>query len=356
MSRIRSDQNRFRQIVRGRVREELRKHLGQQEMFGRQGKNIVSIPIPHLELPHFAHDPGGGQSVGQGDGDGEGNKAGNEAGQHVLEAEFSVEELAQMLGEALELPRIEPKGQDDLDTQSGRYTGISNVGPESLRHYKRSYRNALRRLIATGAYDPRKPSIVLERGDRRYRTWKARRQPTANAVILYVMDVSGSMGADQKELVRIASFWLDAWISSHYEGVRSVYIVHDAAAKEVDRETFFRIRESGGTVISSAYELAIRILAERFPVQDWNLYLFHFSDGENYSRQDTERCMQLLDKRLLPNVNLFGYGQVESYGTSGDFYEAIERHYPKEDKVVMSHIPDRDAIVKCIKTFLEKGR
>jgi len=138
--------------------------------------------------------------------------------------------------------------------------------------------------------------------------------------------------------------------------VRSVYIVHDAAAKEVDRDTFFRIRESGGTVISAAYELAVRIIGERFPVQDWNLYMFHFSDGENYSRQDTEKCMQLLDKRMLPGLNLFGYGQVESYGTSGDFYEAVERHFKEEDKVALSHIPDRDAIVECIKSFLGKGR
>jgi uncharacterized sporulation protein YeaH/YhbH (DUF444 family) len=356
MSRIQSDVNRFRQIVRGRVREELRKHLGQQELFGRKGKNVVSIPIPHLELPHFVHDPGGGQGVGQGDGDGEGQKAGKDPGQHILEAEFSVEELAEMLGDALELPRIEPRGRDELDTASGRYTGISNVGPESLRHFKRSYRHALKRMIATGAYNPGKPAIVLERADRRYRAWRPKSQPRADAVIVYVMDVSGSMGADQKELVRIASFWLDAWISSHYKGVRSVYVVHDAAAKEVDRDTFFRIRESGGTVISSAYEMVVRIIAERFPVESWNLYLFHFSDGENYSRQDTEKCMQLLDKRLLPNLNLFGYGQVESYGTSGDFFEAVERHFNADDRVTLSHIPDRDAIAGCIKTFLGKGR
>ena len=356
MSRIQSDLNRFRQIVRGRVREELRKHLGQQELFGRKGGNVVSIPIPHLELPHFVHDPGGGRGVGQGDGDGDGRRAGNQAGAHLLEAEFTIEELAQMLGEALELPRIRPRGRDETDSEAGRYTGISTVGPESLRHFKRSYRHALRRMISTGAYDPRDPSIVLERADKRYRVRRPKHQPTANAVIVYVMDVSGSMGADQKELVRITSFWLDAWISSHYHGVRNVYIVHDAAAKEVDRETFFRVRESGGTVISSAYEMCVRILGERFPVEDWNLYLFHFTDGENYSRQDTEKCMQLLDKRLLPGLNLFGYGQVESYGTSGDFYEAVQRHFKSEPKVSTAHIPNRDAVVECIKTFLGKGR
>ena len=358
MSRIQSDVNRFRQIVRGRVREELRKHLGHQELFGRQGKRVVSIPIPHLELPRFVHDPGG-KGVGQGDGQaeaGSGPKAGNDPGKHILEAEFSVEELAKMLGDALELPRIEPRGRDELDAARGQYTGISNVGPDSLRHFKRSYRHALRRMIATGAYEPDRPKIVLQRGDNRYRTWKPRHQPSSNAVIVYIMDVSGSMGAEQKELVRTESFWLDAWITSHYQGVRTVYIVHDAAAKEVDRDTFFRIRESGGTVISSAYELCQRIIQERFSPEDWNLYLFHFTDGENYSRQDTDKCLEMLQQNLLPVLNLFGYGQVESYGTSGDFYEALDKRFPDDQKVALSRVADRDAIVDSIKTLLGRGK
>jgi uncharacterized sporulation protein YeaH/YhbH (DUF444 family) len=355
VSRIQSDVNRFRQIVRGKVREELRKHLGHHEMFGREGKRLVSIPIPHLELPRFVHDPGGG--VGQGEGDaGDGPGAGKDPGQHILEAEFSVEELAEMLGEALELPRIQPKGHDEIESARGRYTGVSVVGPESLRHFKRSYRHALRRLLVTGAYDPKRPRIVLERADKRYRTWKPKYQPSSNAVIIYVMDVSGSMGADQKELVRTESFWIDAWINRHYQGTRNVYIVHDAAAKEVDRDTFFRIRESGGTVISSAYDLCLRIIQERFPPTEWNLYLFHFTDGENYSRQDTEKCLDLLNERILPVVNLFGYGQVESYGTSGDFHDALRKRFSEDERVALSRIPDRDAIVDSIKTLLGKGR
>jgi uncharacterized sporulation protein YeaH/YhbH (DUF444 family) len=356
MSRIQSDVNRFRQIVRGRVREELRKHLGRQELIGRQGKRLVSIPIPHLELPHFVHDPGG-QGVGQGDGQGgEGSGAGDKPGQHLLEAEFTIEELANMLGEALELPRIAPRGRHELDSRSGRYSGVGMVGPESLRHFKRSYRQALRRMIASGTYDPRHPRVVVDRQDRRYRTWRTRPQPSANAAIIYMMDVSGSMGADQKELVRIESFWLDTWIGSHYQGTRSVFIVHDAAAKEVDRETFFRLRESGGTVISSAYELCTRIIQERYPPEDWNLYLFHFTDGENYSRQDTEKCLDMLQGRMLPACNLFGYGQVESYGTSGDFFEALQARFAQDERVALTRIPDRDAIVDSIKTFLGRGR
>jgi uncharacterized sporulation protein YeaH/YhbH (DUF444 family) len=356
MSRIRSDVNRFRKIVRGKVREELRKHLGHHEMFGRRGRQVVSIPVPQLDLPHFVHDPGG-RGVGQGEGEaGEGFKAGNEPGKHMMEAEFSVAELAEMLGEALELPRIQPKGLQEIDTSRGQYTGISTVGPESLRHFKRSYRRAMQRMISSGAYDPDDPRIVLQRRDRRYRVRRPKLQPSTNAAIVYVMDVSGSMGADQKELVRTESFWLDAWITHHYQGVRTVYIVHDAVAKEVDRETFFRIRESGGTVISSAYELARQIIHERFPVHDWNIYLFHFTDGENYSRQDTERCMDMLQKQMLPDLNLFGYGQVESYGTSGDFLDALRKRFNDEPRVALSRIPDRDAIVDSIKKLLGKGR
>ena len=356
MGRIETDRNRFRQIVRGRVREELRRHLAQHEMIGRRGGHTVSIPVPHLELPHFVHDPGG-RGLAQGDGEaGEGTRAGKDPGEHILEAEFTVEELAQMLGEALELPRILPKGRDDLDSRAHRYTGIAPVGPESLRHFKRSYRQALRRLVASGAYDPDNPRVELVRADRRYRTWKSVPKPRSNAVILYIMDVSGSMGMEQKEIVRTESFWIDAWLQNHYQGLRTVFVIHDAAAHEVDRDTFFRVRESGGTVISSAYELAWRIMEERFPPSEWNLYMFHFTDGENYSRQDTERCMSLLIEKIVPALNLFGYGQVESYGTSGDFHDALEARLGDDEKVALSRIPNRDAIVDSIKTFLGRGR
>ena len=80
-----------------------------------------------------------------------------------------------------------------------------------------------------------------------------------------MMDVSGSMGDEQKEIVRIESFWIDAWLRSQYKGLESRYIIHDAVAKEVDRDTFFRTRESGGTMISSAYKLCAKMIDDDFP-------------------------------------------------------------------------------------------
>ena len=79
------------------------------------------------------------------------------------------------------------------------------------------------------------------------------------------MDVSGSMGEEQKEIVRIESFWINAWLKSQYEGIETRYIIHDASAKEVDEHTFFHTRESGGTMISSAYKLATQMMKQITP-------------------------------------------------------------------------------------------
>ena len=107
--------------------------------------------------------------------------------------------------------------------------------------------------------------------------------PATNAVIIYMMDVSGSMGDEQKEIVRIESFWIDTWLRKQYKGLETRFIIHDAVAREVDRDTFFHTRESGGTMISSAYKLALEMIEARLPACEWNIYPFHFSDGDNWS-------------------------------------------------------------------------
>jgi len=112
---------------------------------------------------------------------------------------------------------------------------VRRVGPNSLRHFKRTYKAALKRQIAMGTYNRRSPIVIPHRDDMRYRSWKTEEEPVANAVIIYMMDVSGSMGDEQKEIVRIESFWIDAWLQKQYKGVETRFIIHDAVAREVDR-------------------------------------------------------------------------------------------------------------------------
>jgi len=368
--KIKQDHSRFRQIVRGKIKQNLKKYISKGEMIGRQGKETVSIPVPQIELPHFVYDHRDTGGVGQGEGEvgtvlqpgnvqqpGQGHEAGSDpAGEHALEVDISFEELAQMLGEVLELPKIEPRGKESIVSQKARYTGIQRTGPESLRHFKRTYRQALRRQIMTGNYNPDRPVIVPTRDDKRFRSWKVKSEPETAALIVYMMDVSGSMGDEQKEIVRIESFWIDTWLRSQYKGIETRFIIHDAMAKEVDRHTFFHTRESGGTMISSAYKLCADIIDAEYPPDEYNIYPFHFSDGDNWSADDTRLCIEILKDRLLNKSNVFCYGQVDSPYGSGQFIKDLKENFGDDERVLTSDIPHKDAIYKSIKDFLGKGK
>lgn len=366
--KIDRDASRFKQIVRGKIRDNLRKYVTHGEMIGRKGKDLVSIPLPQLDVPHFRYGQNGRGGVGQGDGEigqpiargddgeeGEG-KAGSDPGEHVLEVDISLDELAAILGDELQLPRIEPKGKANIVQDKVRYTSVRRIGPESLRHFRRTYVEALRRQLTEGTYRPTDPRVVPIKDDRRYRSWEHVSEPQANAVILYMMDVSGSMTDDQKEIVRTESFWIDTWLRSQYDGLERRYIIHDAAAREVDENTFYHTRESGGTRISSAYKVALELLKEKFNPDEWNIYCFQFSDGDNWG-EDNKSALNMLKEEILPKCNLFCYGQVESPYGSGEYMRVLEEAFgDNHETLVLSEIENKEAIYDSIKTFLGKGK
>src|SRR6202051_2339308 len=152
--KIEKDHQRFRQIVKGRIRDDLRKFLTKGELIGKEGKHLISIPVRGIELPHFrygdnsqgvgAGDGKEGEAVSKGQGKGQG---GTEQGHHLMEVDLSLDELAEILAEELKLPRIEPKGKHRITTVREKYSSLRRVGPESLRHFKRSFREALKRQI-----------------------------------------------------------------------------------------------------------------------------------------------------------------------------------------------------------------
>lgn len=365
---IKRDHARFRSIVKGKIRDNLKKYITHGELIARKGKDLVSIPMPQIEIPRFRFGQKQSGGVGQGDGrpgdpigkgqpqPGQG-EAGNHPGDHSLEIDLSLQELAEILGEQLELPKIQPKGTKTLRAKVERYTDIATQGPNSLRHFKRTYREALKRQIASGLYDPKNPIVVPIRKDMRYRSWRTDVRHENAAVIIYMMDVSGSMGDEQKEIVRTEAFWIDTWLRSQYKGIETRYIIHDATAREVDEQTFFRTRESGGTLISSAYKLCQKIISTDYAPSEWNIYPFHFSDGDNWSGEDTRLCMEILQKFLLQTCNVFCYGQVESRYGSGQFYKDLMEVFGKENEsVILSRIENKDGILQSIKDFLGKGK
>ncbi|MBL7685479.1 MAG: DUF444 family protein, partial [Deltaproteobacteria bacterium] len=178
--KIEQDYNRFKQIVRGKIRKELGRFVSQGELIGKQGKDFISIPLPQIDIPHIIYGrnqtggvgQGAGQegdtiAVGEEEGDGHGH-AGSAPGEHLLEVELSLEELAQILGEELELPKIQPKGDSTLVSYKAKYSSIRSSGPDSLRHVKRTYKQALKRHLLSGAYNEKNPVIIPAREDRRF--------------------------------------------------------------------------------------------------------------------------------------------------------------------------------------------
>ena len=364
---IERDQRRFRQIIKGKVRENLKRYVSHGEMLGRRGRDVVSIPLPSLGVPRFRFGDNGNGGVGQGDGEdgeavgkgkGQGQAgAGGEAGaEHYTEVEVTLEELAQLLGEELELPDIEPRGKASIEAAKAKYNSVRSTGPESLRHNKRTYLKALQREIATGGYTPDQPKVIPVKSDKRYRSWTTIEEPLVNAAVIYLMDVSGSMTDQQKDLVRTAAFWIDTWLASQYQGIERRYIIHDAVAKEVDEHAFYHTRESGGTRISSAYSVCAELIEQQLSPSEWNLYVFQFSDGDNWG-EDNKQAFSLLGERILPHVNQYAYGQVESPYGSGEFLGQLRKEYGSDhDQLVLCEIEDREAIYGAIKTFLGKGR
>ncbi|MFN8369721.1 MAG: DUF444 family protein [Bacteriovoracaceae bacterium] len=365
---IKRDHNRFRKIVKGKIRDNLRKYISHGETVLPKGNGKYTIPMPQIDTPRFKFgDKQGG--VGQGEGkegdpvngqpgeeEGKG-EAGKEAGKKELEVELSLTELAQILGEELELPNIEPKGKKSIQSQTNKYTTIGSTGPDSLRHFKRTFKEAIKRQIGMGIYNPDNPIVIPIRRDYRYRASETKVDFENSAVVIYMMDVSGSMGDEQKEIVRTESFWINLWLKSQYKDIEIRYIIHDATAKEVNEDTFFKTRESGGTLISSAYVLCRDIINADYNPQEWNIYPFHFSDGDNWSSDDTKLCLEILDNDIIPASNMFCYGQVESRYGSGQFYKDLSAKYTQDsDKIILSKIKNKDGILDSIKEFLGKGK
>lgn len=362
------DQKRFREIIRGKIRKELGKYMSQPARILRQGRKKVSVPFPQVDLPRFKFDDKQGGGVGQGGGeegdplgpaetnDEEGN-AGENPGDHALSVEFSIEEFIDLIAEELELPDLDDKGKKNIIHIRDKYTGIRRAGPAGLRHPKKTLREALKRSVSTGKYDPKKPMIVPEKRDYRYKASKPVFEEKVQAVIFYMMDVSGSMNRKKKIIARIQCFWINMWIGRNYPWVERVFIIHDVNAREVDEKTFFMTEESGGTKISSAYEHCLKMIEEEYPSSEWNIYLFHFSDGDNLIMDDKPASIALFN--ILRHANMFGYIQINPSTKKGRFWRAVRDLSKKIDKKIaqkirLAFISSRDDTMKTLKKLFGK--
>jgi len=134
-------------------------------------------------------------------------------------------------------------------------------------------------------------------------------KPTTQAVMFCVMDVSGSMGREEKDMAKRFFMLLYLFLTKTYEKIQVVFVSHHTVANEVDEETFFYSRETGGTVVSSALKLVSDIIQERYPTSDWNLYVAQASDGDNW-HNDSDVCRKILNDNIMPYVQYYAYIEI----------------------------------------------
>ncbi len=316
--RIQEDNKEFRNIVSGRIRKELKKFIRTGKLVGMRPKGgKIIINVPQIDLPTIRY---GRNSTGTGAGPGDigdiigrdpqaapGNQPGDTPGD-VIPVGIDLDVILKFMKYELELPNLEPKDATDVFKEKIIYNGIKRQGPESLRHNRRTMRNAMLRMIQTGEYDPKNPVIVPIQDDKRYRSWNIKKIPQSNAAIFYARDWSGSMDDRKCDIVTNTAWWIDCWIRQFYERTESIYIGHDHDAYEVDQDKFYKYRYGGGTRCSSAFELIQNKIKFQFPVNQWNIYVFYFSDGENWD-EDNIKCIEII-KDLQSKANLVGLGQI----------------------------------------------
>ncbi len=166
------------------------------------------------------------------------------------------------------------------------------------------YRDQLAQLRARLAKIP-----GLDPLDLRYRTSQKIPQPYAKAVMFCLMDISGSMDEDRKNLAKRFFILLYLFLTRHYEKIDIVFIRHHTQAQEVTEEEFFHSTETGGTVVSSALNEMMSIVRARYPSSEWNIYGAQASDGDNW-HNDSDLCRQILLEEILPVCRYFAYIQV----------------------------------------------
>src|SRR2546428_732855 len=332
------DRQRHRQKVRESISDNIIDLVAEESIIGKDKDKIIKVPIRGVKEYRFIYGenvPGVGQGDGnsqpgqvigrsQGEGRGQGqDKAGDQPGVDYYETDVTLEELIEIMFEDLELPDMERKIlREVMSERLSKRKGYRRAGIRIRLDKKRTAVARIRRRLAVARsrgddWDEER-RFPFHDNDLIYRHMVEDVRPESNAVVLCIMDTSGSMDTMKKYLARSFFFLLYQFICTKYRNVRIVSLAHHTESREVTEEEFFQKGESGGTFISSGYNKALEIIQERYHPSLWNIYAFHCSDGDNFE-SDNPAALKAA-KQLCEVCNLFGYGEIKPLGSR--YYES----------------------------------
>ncbi|MEW9667396.1 sporulation protein YhbH [Ammoniphilus sp. 3BR4] len=359
------DQTRHREKVKEALKNNLADLVAEEGILTSDGKNIVKIPIRSLDEFRFRYNYRRQNHVGSGDGKtkkgdvvakdgdpnqqapGQGSGAGDQPGVDYFETEVTLEEVENHLFSQLKLPHLDKKEHAEVVVDAIEFNDIRKKGIMGNLDKKRTILQAIKRNIQEGGKGLGK---ILE-DDLRFKTWNEVKIPHSQAVVLCMMDTSGSMGRFEKDIARTTFFWISRFLRQNYKNVEIVFIAHHTHAKVVSEEHFFTKGEMGGTVCSSAYKLAMELIRTKYSPSRYNIYPIHFSDGDNLP-SDNDECTQIIQK-MMEVTNFFAYGEINQHhrmSTLGDVFKGI--NHPK---LRTSVIYERKDILGALKTFFSEA-
>ena len=398
---------RFLKRYRAQVREAVARAISGRKIAEADRDASVSIPARDLNEPVFQHGAGGrrevvlpgNQEYVTGDeiqrppsgGRGQGSGASDDGeGEDAFRVRLSREEFLDFFFEDMALPELIKTQLTAIPHHKRVRAGYRTDGTPTNLAVVRTMRESLARRIAFGGphtarlreieeelaalrgenADPEDPRVVallaeeaelrarvakipfIDTFDLRFRNRVTQPMPIAQAVMFCIMDVSGSMDESRKDLAKRFFILLHLFLKRHYERIEIVFIRHHTTAKVVDEEEFFHSTETGGTVVSSALTLAIDEIKERFPLEQWNIYVAQASDGDNWEG-DSPRCLDLLVNGLLPMVQYFTYVEITT-GEPQNLWVHYEQARAAKPNMALGRIRERTDIYPVLRELFAK--
>lgn len=369
------DRRRHRELVEDSIKKNIGNIIAEESIIGQSKDKKIKVPIKGIKEYQFIYGKnkkGTGSGTGnekRGDkikkGDmGEGNeKAGNAEGEDIYETEITIEELIQYLFEDLNLPFMKRKKFSEIESEKNfKRLGYQRKGIPPRLAKKRSVVERIKRKKAyergqkqTFDHKEEDKRFPFKEEDLRYFRVREDVRRESNAVVICIMDTSGSMTLTKKYLARSFYFLLYQFVKLKYVHVEIVFVAHTTVGKEVSEDDFFHKGESGGTYISSGYEKALEIIEKRYNPEIWNVYAFHCSDGDNWT-EDNKKAIASA-KKLCETCNLFGYGEiVPGHYTRMSTIKSefnLKVKYPNFSIVTISRKED---VVPALKRLLDKEK
>ena len=312
------------------------------------GQRVIRVPVETLTEARFRYQASGSAADGAAaEGAGSSQRESGVAGGHgagldnLVDAEVTMEDVEAALLQALSLPEWDPQRRH-REMAGGEQAAV--LAPHGV-----AANLARARTVVQSLTHRQGARLAIWPTDVRYWQTRPAEEEEAGAVVLALMDTSGSMGRFEKFLARSFFYWAVRILRTRYPRIQLVFLAHDVRAHEVDEDAFFHRGASGGTVSSAVYRKALEVL-ERFPAEQYNAYAFHFTDGGNLTSDNAQALAA--GEALAARVNLFGYGEIHDTARHASPLYAGFRMHPRTRAVLLR---DKEDVFRALVRFLGAG-